>query len=64
VPNAVEIEKRGLAAIVRAMKINDGTKSSAEYVKMMRQIGNKVAQLFRERSLFDSPAGSPEETEE
>jgi DNA-binding GntR family transcriptional regulator len=61
VPNAVDVEKRGLAAIVRAMKMNDGAKTSAEYVKMMRQVGNKVAQLFRERSLFVGPAGSPDE---
>jgi len=30
----------------------------------MRQVGNKVAQLFRERSLFDSPTGPAEETAE
>jgi DNA-binding GntR family transcriptional regulator len=53
VPDAVEVEKRGLAAIVRAMKQGDGEKASAEYVKMMRRVGNKVAQLFRERSLFE-----------
>jgi DNA-binding GntR family transcriptional regulator len=62
VPSAVEVEKRGLAAILRAMKADDGAKASAEYVKMMRQIGNKVAQLFRERSLFEPPAGSGDET--
>jgi DNA-binding GntR family transcriptional regulator len=56
VPNSVDVEKRGLAAIVRAMKLGDGEKASAEYVKMMRQIGNKVAQLFKERGLFAPPA--------
>jgi DNA-binding GntR family transcriptional regulator len=56
VPAAVEREKRGLAAIVRAMKQNDGERASAEYVKMMRQVGNKVVQLFKERSLFERPA--------
>jgi hypothetical protein len=53
VPEAVEVEERGLAAIVRAMKKNDGERASAEYAKMMRQIGNKVALLFDARSLFD-----------
>jgi DNA-binding GntR family transcriptional regulator len=52
IPNAVAVEKRGLAAIVRAMKQGDGERASAEYVKMMRQVGNKVAQLFNERGLF------------
>ncbi len=54
VPEAVDVESRGLAAIARAMKQGDGDKASAEYVKMMRNVGNKVAQLFRERSLFES----------
>jgi DNA-binding GntR family transcriptional regulator len=53
VPRAVEVEKRGFATILRAMKQRDGEKASAEYLKMMRQIGNKVAELFRERSLFE-----------
>jgi hypothetical protein len=35
------------------MQKNDGEKASAEYAKMMRQVGNKVTQLFDERSLFD-----------
>jgi DNA-binding GntR family transcriptional regulator len=56
VPDAVEVEKRGLAAIVRAMQQRDGGKASAEYVKMMRRVGNKVAQLFDERALFETPA--------
>ena len=61
VPNAVAVEKRGLAAIVRAMKQGDGERASAEYVKMMRQVGNKVAQLFKERGLFAPPAEPPED---
>jgi len=60
VPNAVAVEKRGLAAIVRAMKQGDGERASAEYVKMMRQVGNKVARLFDERGLFTPPAGPAE----
>jgi DNA-binding GntR family transcriptional regulator len=54
VPAAVDVESRGLASITRAMKQGDGEKASAEYVKMMRSVGNKVTQLFRERSLFES----------
>ena len=61
VPNAVVVEKRGLAAIVRAMKQGDGERASAEYVKMMRQVGNKVAQLFKERGLFAPPAAASED---
>jgi DNA-binding GntR family transcriptional regulator len=54
VPEAVDVESRGLAAITRAMRQGDGDKASAEYVKMMRNVGNKVVQLFRERALFES----------
>jgi hypothetical protein len=61
VPNALAGERRGLAAIVRAMKLEDGARASAEYVKMMRQVGNKVAQLFKERGLFAPPAGPLED---
>jgi len=57
VPNAVQVEKRGLAAIVRAMKRNDGARASAEYLKMMRQVGDAVAQLFDARGLFALPPG-------
>ena len=60
VPEAVEVEKRGLAAIVRAMQQKDGEKTSAEYTKMLRRVGNKVVQLFDERSLFDTPAAATE----
>jgi DNA-binding GntR family transcriptional regulator len=56
VPDAVDVQKRGLAAIVRAMKQGDGEKASAEYVKLMRQVGKKVAHLFNERSLFETTA--------
>jgi len=53
VPGALEVENRGLAAIVRAMRDNDGEKASAEYAKMMRQVGNRVTLLFDDRGLFD-----------
>jgi DNA-binding GntR family transcriptional regulator len=56
VPAAVDVQRRGLAAIVRAMKQGDGEKAAAEYVKAMRQVGNKVVQLFAERSLFEPAA--------
>jgi DNA-binding GntR family transcriptional regulator len=56
VPAAVDVQRRGLAAIVRAMKQGDGEKAAAEYVKVMRQVGNKVVQLFAERSLFEPAA--------
>jgi DNA-binding FadR family transcriptional regulator len=55
VPGAIEVESRGLAAIVRAIQKGDGEKASAEYLKMMRAVGDAVVQLFKERNLFESP---------
>ncbi|MGO8863618.1 MAG: GntR family transcriptional regulator, partial [Acidimicrobiales bacterium] len=46
VPEAVDVQKRGLAGIARAMRQGDGERASAEYVKLMRQAGNKVVQIF------------------
>jgi DNA-binding GntR family transcriptional regulator len=56
VPGAVDVEKRGLAAIVRAVQKRDAEKASAEYLKMMRAVGDEVVLLFKERNLFESPA--------
>jgi DNA-binding GntR family transcriptional regulator len=54
VPAAVDVERRGLAAIVRAVKKHDGAQASTDYARMMRQVGNKVILLFDERSLFSA----------
>jgi hypothetical protein len=40
------------------MRDNDGERASAEYAKMMRQVGNKVTLLFDERGLFDPELAS------
>jgi DNA-binding GntR family transcriptional regulator len=52
VPGAVDVEKKGLAAMVRALQKNDGERASAECVKMMRRLGSQVTLVFEERSLF------------
>jgi DNA-binding GntR family transcriptional regulator len=56
VPGAIEVEKKGLAAMVRAMQKNDGERASVECVKMMRRLGNLVTLLFDQRSLFGPSA--------
>jgi DNA-binding GntR family transcriptional regulator len=58
VPGAIDVEKRGLAAIVQAMQKGDGEKASTEYLEVMRAVGDAVVQLFKERNLFDPPASS------
>jgi DNA-binding GntR family transcriptional regulator len=56
VPGAVEVERKGLAAMVRAIQKNDGERASDECVKMMRRLGNQVTLLFDQRSLFGPSA--------
>lgn len=56
VPDAVAVEKKGLAAMVRAMQKNDGERASVECVKMMRRLGNQVTLLFDQRALFGPSA--------
>jgi DNA-binding GntR family transcriptional regulator len=54
VPEAMEIQRRGLASIVRALRRGDGDRASEEYMRVMRRMGDKVVQVFKERGLFDA----------
>jgi len=56
VPGAAEVEKRGFAAIGRAMHNGDGDRASEEYARMMRRVGDKVVELFKDRGLFEPAA--------
>lgn len=56
VPEALDVERNGLAAIVRAFRKGDADRAADEYARMMRRIGGKVVQLFEERGLFDEPS--------
>ncbi len=53
VPDAVGVEKRGLGAIAKAMRVGDGDQASDDYIRMMRQVGDKVVALFEARGLFE-----------
>lgn len=61
VPAAIDLERRGLRAITRAMKRGDGDKAAAEYARMAGQIGECVLALFQRRGLItttpEAPAG-------
>ena len=56
VPHAMEVEKKGLAAIVRAVKKGDGDRAAAEYEKMLGRQAELVVALFRERNLVPRTA--------
>jgi DNA-binding GntR family transcriptional regulator len=52
VPGSMDVEKKGTAAIVRALRRRDAEKAAAAYAAMMRRQGELVVALFRERGLF------------
>lgn len=55
VPDAIDIERKGLPVIYRSMQKGDDEKVAAEYVRMMRRVGEKVIELFHARGLFAQP---------
>jgi DNA-binding GntR family transcriptional regulator len=52
VPGAIETEKRGVAAIVRAVRAADGARASREYRVVMRRQGDRVVRVLRSRGLL------------
>jgi DNA-binding GntR family transcriptional regulator len=60
VPGAIEMERKGLNAIVRAVTRGDAGKAAEEYKRMMRRQGELVVRLFEERGLFAPPDTEPD----
>ncbi|HEU5031013.1 MAG TPA: GntR family transcriptional regulator [Spirillospora sp.] len=60
VPGVPAAEKRGTAAIVRAMKKADAQAAEREYVTMLRGQGDLVVKLFRGRGMFERPDADAE----
>lgn len=52
VPGAFEAERKGFAAITRAVRRGDGTKAAQEYARMLRRQGERVADVLDDRGLF------------
>ncbi len=52
VPAAVEVQKKGTATILRAVRRGEPDKAADAYMRVMRQIGDKVVELFGQRGLF------------
>jgi DNA-binding GntR family transcriptional regulator len=53
VPAAIEVQKRGLPAVLRAARRWDGERAAEEYLRLMRRVGDKVVQVFKDRGLFN-----------
>jgi DNA-binding GntR family transcriptional regulator len=52
VPGAIDVERKALVRIQRAVKRGDPATATAEYAAMMRPIGDLVIELFEQRGLF------------
>lgn len=60
VPGSIAVERKGLAAIARAVKRGEADAAADAYASMMRPIGQLVVELFESRGLFDH-AGAGED---
>jgi DNA-binding GntR family transcriptional regulator len=55
VPDAIEIERKSLAAVVRALRQGNVDRASDEYTKMLHRVAKVVIREFRQRGLFLRP---------
>jgi DNA-binding GntR family transcriptional regulator len=56
VPGSGKIEKQGTAAIVRAVRHEDGDGAAEAYAVMMRKQGDLVVSLFQAKGVFEQPS--------
>jgi DNA-binding GntR family transcriptional regulator len=54
VPNAVDLERKSIPLILRAIRGGHPSKAAAEYTTLMRHIGDEVVDVLRARGLFAS----------
>ncbi|MGI8335545.1 GntR family transcriptional regulator [Actinomadura scrupuli] len=55
VPGAIEVERTGSRAILRAVRERDADRAAEEYVTMLKRQGDLVAGLLKARGLFSAP---------
>jgi DNA-binding GntR family transcriptional regulator len=59
VPGSIDAQKRGIAAIARAIRARDGERASAECVQLLRRQGDRVVVLMKSRHIFAAPPIDP-----
>ena len=55
VPGAMAVHKRGLRAVLKALKARDGEQADAELAAVLRREGEKVVVLLESRGVFGEP---------
>lgn len=52
IPGSIDVERKGTAAIIRALRRGDAEKAASEYLAMLRRQGELVVKVFEARGLF------------
>jgi DNA-binding GntR family transcriptional regulator len=55
IPGSIGVERRGSAAIVRALRKGDVDRAVEEYQSMLKRQGDLVVRVFKARGLFSPP---------
>ena len=55
IPGSIGVERRGSAAIVRALRKGDVDRAVEEYQSMLKRQGDLVVRVFKARGLFSAP---------
>jgi DNA-binding GntR family transcriptional regulator len=59
VPGAIDVERRSVAALVRAIRRGDADRAANEYQRMMRAMADLVVEVLRDEGMFDTAADRP-----
>jgi DNA-binding GntR family transcriptional regulator len=55
VPAAIDLERRSIATVVRALRRHETDRAADELRRVLREVSREVTQLFRDRGLFELP---------
>jgi DNA-binding GntR family transcriptional regulator len=59
VPAAMDVERRSLPAILKALRADDAERAAHEYMKMFKHVGERVVEVLAGRGLFGTAASAP-----
>lgn len=60
VPGSVDIQRKGVAAVAKAIKARDGERAARDFAVLLRRQGDAVVDLLSSRGLFEpSTPGTP-----
>lgn len=51
VPGAIDLERKSLSIVVKALRRGDGERAADEFARMLRKVAKEVSEVFRARGL-------------